>query len=149
MDKFMTTILRIVLALWFGGVSLFTFVLTPLIFSNETRDVAGNIVGYLFPGYFRWGLGCGVVALIAVLVLGQALKRFRVMVLLITLMLTVTAIQTWYVVPQAAALKQQIPSFATTPKEHPLRKQFSKLHGISAACNLSVFAGGLVLVVLL
>lgn len=149
MGNFMVAILRIALALWFGGVSLFTFVMTPLIFKNETRDVAGGIVGYLFPGYFRWGLGCGIVALVALLFLGQAVQRFRLAVVLIAIMLTITAIQTWYIEPQATAIKRQIPSFATTPKDHSLRMQFSKLHGISAACNLSVFAGGLVLVVLL
>ncbi|MDD5759305.1 MAG: DUF4149 domain-containing protein [Desulfobulbaceae bacterium] len=149
MDKFMVAILRIAVALWFGGVSLFTFVLTPLIFKNETRDVAGGIVGYLFPGYFRWGIGCGVVALVALLILGQAVQRSRLAVLLVTMMLIITAIQTWYIEPQAAAIKRQIPSFTTTPKDHPLRRQFSKLHGISAASNLSVFAGGFVLVVLL
>lgn len=51
--------------------------------------------------------------------------------------------------PKAALIKQQFPSFGTTPKDHPMRREFSKLHGISAVCNLSVIAGGVVLVVLL
>jgi hypothetical protein len=37
----------------------------------------------------------------------------------------------------------------TTPKDHPLRKEFAKLHGVSAVCNLAVIGGGVVLVVLL
>jgi hypothetical protein len=51
--------------------------------------------------------------------------------------------------PRAAALKQQIGSFETTTKDHPLRKEFAKLHGVSAVCNLTVLAGGVLLVVLL
>lgn len=34
-------------------------------------------------------------------------------------------------------------------RQFPLRKEFSRLHGISAVCNLAVFGGGVVLVILL
>lgn len=33
-------------------------------------------------------------------------------------------------------------------RQFPLRKEFSRLHGISAVCNLAVFGGGVVLVIL-
>jgi hypothetical protein len=69
------------------------------------------------------------------------------MILLIA-MLAVTSFQAFYVEPRAAELKRQIGSFETTSKEHPLRKQFSKLHAVSAVCNLTVLVGGVVLVVL-
>lgn len=138
---------RLAVALWVGGAALFTFVLTPTIFRAETRDVAGRIVGYLFPGYFRWGLACGAVALAALLIARG--KNWVPAALLLGVMLAVTAFQAFHVEPKAALIKQQIPSFETTPKDHPLRREFSKLHGISAACNLSVIAGGVVLVVLL
>jgi hypothetical protein len=149
MTTAMTAILRLAASLWLGGVGIFTFFLTPLIFANENRDAAGRIVGYLFPGYFRWGLGCGVVALIAIVVLGRKLDHFRTCAALALLMTTITAFQGSYIEPKAAALKREIPSFVTTPKEHPLRRKFAKLHGISAVCNLTVFAGGVALVVLL
>jgi hypothetical protein len=145
----LTAILRLAVSLWFGGVALFTFVLTPLIFGNENRDVAGRIVGYLFPGYFRWGLGCGLAALAALLLLGDRQRHFRVAVALLVMMTVATAVQTWYIEPRAAALKREIPSFETTPRDHPLRRKFSRLHGVSAVCNLAVCAGGLALVVLL
>ncbi len=138
---------RLAIALWVGGAALFTFVLTPTIFKIETRDVAGRIVGYLFPGYFRWGLACGAVALIALLIARG--KNWIPAAVLLGLMLAVTAFQAFYVEPKAAIIKQQIPSFETTPKDHPMRREFSKLHGVSAVCNLSVIAGGVVLVILL
>ena len=47
---------RLAIACWVGGASLFTFVLTPTIFKSYNRDIAGGIVGVLFPGYFKWGL---------------------------------------------------------------------------------------------
>jgi uncharacterized membrane protein len=57
-------IYRLAIASWVGGVAIFTFVLTPVIFKSYDRDMAGQIVGVLFPAYFRWGLGCGLVGLI-------------------------------------------------------------------------------------
>ncbi len=145
--SFVSALCRLAIALWVGGAALFTFVLTPTIFKTETRDVAGRIVGYLFPGYFRWGLACGAVALAALLIVRG--KNWVPAAALIVVMLAVTAFQAFHVEPKAAIIKQQIPSFETTPKDHPMRREFSKLHGISAACNLSVIAGGVVLVILL
>ncbi|MEK6201640.1 MAG: hypothetical protein N2A40_04365, partial [Desulfobulbaceae bacterium] len=43
---------------------------------------------------------------------------------------------------------KEIPSFETTPPDHPLRVQFRKLHGISAVANLAVIVAGVVLVIL-
>jgi hypothetical protein len=137
---------RLAIALWAGGNAIFTLLLTPILFKTEARDIAARIVGSFFAGYFRWGLACGVVALVC-RVLGHGLGA-RVPVLLLLAMLVVSSFQAFYVEPKAAALKQQIGSFENTPKEHPLRREFSKLHGISAVCNLAVLAGGVVLVVL-
>jgi hypothetical protein len=149
MTATLTAVLRIAIALWAGGVCLFTFVLTPTIFRSEDRDAAGRIVGYLFPGYFRWGLACGAVALVTVIVLRTNLRHFTAAIALLIVMLAATSFQAFYIEPKAAALKKEIPSFVTTPKDHPLRREFSRLHGISAVCNLTVCVGGIVLVVLL
>lgn len=142
-----SAICRLAIALWVGGAAIFTFVLTPTIFRTETRDAAGRIVGYLFPGYFRWGLAWGAVALTALLIARG--RNWIPAALLLVVMLAVTAFQAFHLEPRAALIKRQIPSFETTPKDHPLRQEFSRLHGISAACNLSVIVGGVVLVVLL
>ena len=64
-------------------------------------------------------------------------------------MLSLTAFQAFFIEPRAAAIKKEIPSFVSTPKEHPLRREFSKLHGISAVCNLTVIGGGVLLIILL
>jgi len=137
---------RLSVALWLGGVGLFTFVLTPILFKTQPRDVAGNIVGVLFPGYFRYGLACGGVALACLLL--QRGRHFVPALVLLLLMLGATALQAFVIEPRAASLKQKIVSFESTPKDDPLRQQFSRLHGISAVCNLVVFAGGVALVVL-
>ncbi|RII26813.1 MAG: DUF4149 domain-containing protein [Geobacter sp.] len=140
-------IYRLAVALWVGGVAIFTFVLTPILFKTQPRDLAGMIVGVLFPGYFRWGLACGSVALATLLLMRG--KNFTVALALIVLMLAATAFQAFYIEPRAVEIKKEIPSFETTPKDHPKRQEFARLHGISAVCNLVVFGGGVVLVVLL
>lgn len=143
----LSVICRLAVSFWVGGVALFTFVLTPIIFRSNDRDVAGRIVGTLFPAYFRWGLACGAVALVTLLILRG--KNFVPSLVILILMLSLAAFQAFHIEPRAAELKREIPSFVTTPKEHPLRREFSRLHAISAVCNLSVFAGGVALVILL
>jgi Domain of unknown function (DUF4149) len=143
----LASIYRLAVAFWVGGTAIFTFVLTPIIFKANDRDTAGRIVGTLFPAYFRWCLASGAVALVCLL-----LVRGRNLVpalALLLVMLSLTAFQAFYIEPRAAQLKKEIPSFVTTPQDHPMRKEFSRLHGISAICNLTVFAGGVVLIILL
>lgn len=145
--SFFAFLYRLSVAFWVGGVALFTFVLTPILFKTQPRDLAGKIVGVLFPGYFYWGLACGAVALVSLLI--QRGRHFIPALILLVLMLGATSYQSFIIEPQAAALKEKIGSFENTTRDHPLRREFSRLHGISAACNLAVFAGGVVLIILL
>lgn len=142
----LTILHNLAVSCWLGGAALFTFILTPKLFAALSRDLAGNIVGLLFPGYFRWGLACGTVALLC-----HVLNRGRfaaASLALITVMLLLTSVQAFVLEPRAAALKQSITSFETTAKDDPLRVGFRQLHGLSMAANLAVIAGGVVLVIL-
>jgi hypothetical protein len=141
-----TVIYHLAITCWLGGAALFTFVLTPIIFKAYSRDMAGGIVGVLFPGYFRWGLVCGAVALICLLLTKG--RRSLVPGAVLGVMLAITIAQALIIEPKAAELKEKIPSFTTTPPDHPLRVQFRKLHGVSAVANLAVICGGAVLVIL-
>jgi hypothetical protein len=141
-----TIIYHLAIACWLGGTSLFTFVLTPIIFKAYSRDIAGGIVGVLFPGYFRWGLACGAIALICLLFTTD--RRSIASGIILVIMLTITASQAFIIEPKAAELKKEIPSFITTPPDHPLRVQFRKLHGISAVANLAVMGAGACLVII-
>jgi hypothetical protein len=137
---------RLAISLWAGGNAIFTLMLTPILFKTESRDTAARIVGNLFPGYFRWGLACGVIALACYLASRGVTVKLQLVVLVVMLM--VTSFQAFNVEPRAAELKRQIGSFEATSKEDPLRKEFSKLHAVSAVCNLTVLAGGVLLVAL-
>ncbi len=137
---------HLTLAFWAGGVALFTFVLTPALFRTGPRDLAARVVGILFPGYFRWGLGCGAVALVCRLVARGAGADPALFLLL--LLLALVLFQAFFIEPRAAALKEEIASFEATPRDHPLRRRFSRLHAVSALCNLIVFGGVVVLILL-
>jgi len=139
---------RLAIACWVGGTSLFTFVLTPTIFKVYNRDMAGGFVGVLFPGYFRWGLVCGVIALVTIFI-SSTVKHKTIAAVIIAVMLAITSVQTFVIEPKAAALKQEIPSFEATPQNDPLRVRFRKLHGVSAVSNLAVIGGGIALIALL
>lgn len=145
MQQIADAIYRLVISLWAGGVSLYTFLLTPIIFRNEPRDSAARIVGLLFPGYFRWGLGCGLAALLTLVLRG---KSSPLQYALLLLMLAFVAFQAFYIEPKAADLKKRIGSFEKTSKDDPLRQEFSRLHGVSAVGNLGVVAGTVLLVIM-
>lgn len=139
---------RLAIACWVGGASLFTFVLTPAIFKAYNRDMAGGIVGVLFPGYFKWGLVCGAIAL-ATSLFSSTVKHKTIAAIIIAVMLAITSVQAFVIEPKAAALKNAIPSFETTPQDNPLRVRFKKIHAVSAVSNLVVIGGGIALIVLL
>lgn len=143
--NFVNILYHLAISFWIGGAAIFTLLLTPIIFKTQTRDMAGQIVGVLFPGYFRWGLVCGGCVLLCWLFMKE---RSLLVAGIICAMLALTSFQAFYLEPRVAGLKQQIASFETTPKEHPLRREFGRLHGISAACNLAVLGGGIVLIIL-
>ena len=145
--QYLSIIYRLLIAFWVGGAAIFTFILTPTLFKSFDRDMAGNIVGVLFPGYFKWGLICGVLALGCLLFTRE--KRWFASAIIIVAMLVVTSVQAFVIEPKAAAIKKEIPSFVTTPADHPLRQQFKKLHGVSAVSNLGVIGGGIALIILL
>lgn len=146
MQTAVAAVFRLALAFWVGGAALFTFVLTPILFRTQPRDLAAQIVGVLFPGYFWWGLAAGAVALVSLLILRG--RHFLPRLALLVLMLGLTAFQAFSLEPRAAVLKEEIGSFETTGRDNPLRREFSRLHSISMACNLAVLLGGIVLVIL-
>lgn len=81
------------LALWTGGMALFTFIVTPTIFRSFDRGQAGEIVGRLFPGYFLSLLVLSAMALVLFFLLGadQATRSFRASLFLIVVAIIINA----------------------------------------------------------
>lgn len=103
--QFFKAVYTLVVSFWFGGMALFTFVITPIFFKVFNRDLAGEIVGSVFPMYFKVGLACGIIALICMLIMRH--RRWVVSSALIAVMLVVTAYQAFVLEPKAVAIKKR------------------------------------------
>jgi uncharacterized membrane protein len=138
------------LALWAGGMALFTFIVTPAIFRSYGRDQAGEIVGKLFPGYFLYLLVLSALALVLFFLLGaeQTSRSFRASLFLIVVAVIINAYVLFSLHPKAVQIKQQVVSFEKAAPDSPARREFRRLHGISAVLNLALLADGVALIAL-
>jgi len=143
-----SAIYRLALALWVGGMSAFTFVVTPVIFRTQTRDSAGKIVGAIFPVYFRFCLGVAVVALAARAAAGVAFSGARQLAgtALVVFSVMIVSYHTFGLAPRMAEVRATIVSLETAPKEDPARREFSRLHGLSMTLNFVVILAGAILI---
>jgi len=139
----------LVLALWVGGMALFTFVATPVIFKTYPRDLAGEIVGRLFPGYFLYNLVLAVAALILFFIIArdQSKLPYRLSLLCVATAVLINLFIVFKLHPDTVRVKQQVASFESEAPDSPARKEFRKLHGISAVLNLVLIAEGITLLV--
>ncbi len=135
------------LAFWSGGMALFTFIVTPAIFRSFGRDQAGEIVGDLFPGYFVYLLALSALALALFFLLGadQATRSFRASLFLLVLGVIINAYVLFSLHPRTVEVKQQVASFERAAPDTPARKEFRKLHAVSAALNLALLVDGIAL----
>ncbi len=140
----------LILSLWIGGMAIFTFVVTPAIFRSSSRDAAGEIVGKLFPGYFTWTLVLSGLALVVLFLVSadKASKAFQWSLALVTVALIANAYVSFKLHPDAVRIKQQVASFEQEAPDSAARKEFRRLHAISAVINLAVLADGVALLVL-
>lgn len=143
-NKPITFLYTLTLALWVGGMTIFTFVVTPAIFRTYDRDTAGRIVGSLFDGYFYYNLSVMAAAIVLVVLAARLAGRpaSRLPVILIAAAILMNCAVTFKVYPEIRAVKARVGSFVTTPKGSDIRKEFSKLHAISAVLNLLMLADG-------
>lgn len=138
----------LILGLWTGGVFIFTFVLTPVLFSTYGRDQAGDIVGTLFPPYFIFTIVIAGLALLLLLAVYPAMTKtaFSVSLGLAMLALVIALYVRIGLYPQIQQVKQEVASFETTAADNPARAKFRRLHAVSAVLNLVFMANGTVLI---
>jgi uncharacterized membrane protein len=141
---------NLALALWIGGMAIFTFIITPVIFSSYGRDTAGEIVGRLFPFYFPYNLALSIAALALLLVFraDRAKLPYKLSLALVAMAVVINVFVNFKLHPEARKVKQEIHSFEAAPPESPLRRRFARLHGVSMALNLLLLADGVVLLLM-
>ncbi len=140
---------NLVLALWVGGMVLFTFIVTPVIFRSFDRDTAGGIVGHLFPGYFYYNFLLAAAAFLLFFLLASDRHRLlhRISLVLLAAAFIVNVFIVFRLHPEAVKIKQEVVSFERESPDSPARKKFRRVHGLSAALNLFLLADGIALLV--
>ena len=138
---------NLILALWVGGMAIFTFLVTPAVFRSFGRDMASQIVDRLFPGYFLYIFVLAILAFIVFfMVAGDQYKpAARLSFALLLAAIVINAYVAFKLHPDTLRVKRQVTSFVSESPDSPARRQFARLHGLAASLNLLVFADGVVL----
>ena len=138
------------LSLWVGGIFLFTFVVTPVIFKSYGRDMAGEIVGKLFPSYFLFTAVVSALSLVFFLMSFQnrAILGYNLSLFLLIAAVVLSLYVSVKLHPEIKRVKQDIASFEATSPEDPLRKTFRSLHAQSAILNILMLADGVALLLI-
>jgi len=140
---------NVVLALWVGGMSIFTFLVAPVIFKSYGKDMASDIVGHIFPGYFLYDLILAAVALALFFLITVERKAFasRLSLVLLAAALIVNVFIVFKLHPAAVKAKQEVTSFEREAPDSPARRKFARLHTLSATLNLFLLVDGITLLI--
>ena len=136
---------RILLTLWVGGMLVVGYVVTPVLFSSlSDRMLAGAVAGRLFGFVSLIGIACaGLLLMSWILRDGRAaIRSWRVW--MVGAMLLITLIGEFGLAPRMQALKQAAGAALVPGSE--VYRQFSRWHGLSSVLFLlnSLMGVGLV-----
>ena len=145
-----TFIYHMVLSLWVGGMTIFTFLVTPVIFKSFGRDMAGEIVGKLFPVYFPYNLVLTLLALIFLFLLRPEPTRsgYKASLILIGVAVIINLFLIFKLHPEVKKVKAEIHSVETTSPDSSIMKKFRRLHGVSMILNILLLSDGITLLYL-
>ncbi len=147
-ERTCSVLYNLMLALWVGGIFIYTFLVTPVVFKSFGRDTASAIVDKLFPFYFPYILAIVGLTLGFFLLSGwkrNARPKFALTSLVIAALIALCVNFVLY--PEIRRTKQEISSFETTAVDLPARRQFRTLHGISMMLNLVLLADGIAVLI--
>lgn len=141
------------LVVWIGGLIFFAFVLAPTAFQVlPNTHLAGNMVGRSLNKLHWIAIISGVVFLIASLAYSYIMQGtahvFALRHVLICLMLALTLVSQFWIIPRMDTLRAQVSDFAAVPLTNPARVQFDALHVWSTRVEGAVLLLGLVAVFL-
>jgi len=142
------------LTFWVGSIFFFSMFAAPSIFKILTREQAGNVVSDIFPKYYMVSYICGAVAIASSIVIIYFWSSFsytsnilRLAALFVMIGLAVYAGEINR--PVAHKARTEMRSFQEdSPEFMEIRKEFGRLHRISAAANGAIFILGIALVFL-
>src|SRR5277367_307471 len=131
--SFLRFLMLLSLIIWIGGLVFFAFAVAPSAFAIlPSRHIAGNLVGRTL-GILHWmGIFSGLVFLASSLLYSQltrgATHAFAGRNVLIVLMLLLTLISQFGIIPRMDTLRASIGEIDSVPPDNPVRLQFDGLH---------------------
>lgn len=152
--SFLRFLMLLSLVVWIGGLIFFAFVLAPTAFQVlPSTHLAGNLVGRAL-GKLHWiAIFSGIVFLASSLLYGRisdgTTHVFAGRHVLICLMLALTLLSQFWIMPRMDTLRAQVSDFASVPLDNPARVQFDALHVWSTRVEGAVLLLGLVVVYLM
>ena len=147
--SFLRFLMLLSLIAWIGGLIFFAFVLAPTAFQVlPNTHLAGNVVGRAL-GKLHWiAIICGVIFLVSSLLYSHLIDGtahiFAMRNVLICLMLALTLVSQFWIIPRMDTLRASVGDFATVPLDNPARVQFDALHVWSTRVEGAVLLLGLV-----
>jgi uncharacterized membrane protein len=151
--SFLRFLMLLSLVVWIGGLIFFAFVVAPTAFQVlPNTHLAGNVVGRAL-GKLHWiAIIAGVVFLLSSLLysyLAQGTAHiFAMRHILICLMLVLTLVSQFWIIPHMDTLRARVGDFAAVPLTDPARVQFDALHVWSTRVEGAVLILGLIAVYL-
>lgn len=151
--SFLRFLMLLSLVAWIGGLIFFAFVLAPTAFQVlPNTHLAGNVVGRAL-GKLHWvAIMSGVVFLISSFLYSYFTQGtahvFALRHVLIAVMLMLTLVSQFGIIPRMDALRTQVGDFAAVPLTNPARVQFDALHVWSTRVEGVVLLLGLIVIYL-
>jgi uncharacterized membrane protein len=151
--SFLRYLMLLSLIAWLGGLIFFAFVLAPTAFSVlPSRHLAGTVVGRSL-GTLHWmGIVSGLIFLASSILYSRFTKGtmhlFAARHVLICLMLALTLISQFGIIPRMDRLRASMGEIDSVPPDNLARMQFDGLHAWSTRVESGVFLLGLAVVYL-
>jgi uncharacterized membrane protein len=151
--SFLRFLMLLSLVFWIGGLIFFAFVLAPTAFQVlPDTHLAGNVVGRAI-GKLHWiGIVSAVVFLFSSLLYSRladgAAHVFALRNVFVVVMLGLTLLSQFWIIPRMDSLRASVGDFATVPLNNPARVQFDALHVWSTRVEGAVLLFGLVVIYL-
>jgi hypothetical protein len=136
------------LIVWLGGLMFFPVVAATTFSVVSNRHMAGMVVGRSLVTLHWMGLVSGIVFLASSLLYGKlsggTAQLFSARHVLIVLMLALTLISQFGIIPRMDTLRASIGEIDSVPPDNPARMQFDALHVWSTRVESGVILLGLV-----
>ena len=109
-----------------------------MVFKTLDREKAGEIVGIIFPRYYKLGYVCGALILLSFMMIGEAGLKWCAW----GIMVLGSGLAGLVINPKAKKIKEQLKSLPENEKS-TLEAKFKTLHSLSVKLNALVLFSGL------